>query len=133
MWATTTCATGQLGSLGPSGCAGETLKCSTGQASSASNVSASYSAGITACAANMVQADVPDFKLGTGWGEAKADYVSETAFERERELCTLSLYYAEAADLERVGIQLAKELTVTASAPVLPQAFSGFCKPPVSR
>ena len=81
-----------------------------------------------------VSADVPDFNLGTGWGEAKADNVSETAFEREKELCTLALYYAEAADLERVGIKLAKELTVTGTAtPALPQAFSGFCKPPVSR
>lgn len=76
---------------------------------------------------------VPDFKLGTGWGEARLDQVTETSFERERELCTLTLYYAESADLERVGIRLAKELAVTPPSPMLPQAFAGFCKPPVSR
>lgn len=134
---TTAGATGSAGASGPSGLAGETLKCSSGgyEQYSCSLDSKTSHSNVTCCmasAANMAQADVPDFKLGTGWGEAKADFVSETAFERERELCTLSLYYAEAADLERVGIQLAKELTVTASAPVLPQAFAGFCKPPVS-
>jgi hypothetical protein len=79
-------------------------------------------------------AEIPEFKLGTGWGAAKADSVSETVFEREKELCTLTLYYAESADLEKVGIRLAKELAVTPPAtPALPQAFTGFCKPPVSQ
>lgn len=103
----------------------ESLKASTGEPEVMSAV-------------NMMNAslstEVPDFKLGTGWGEAKTDSVAETTFEREKELCTLTLYYAEAADLERVGIKLTKELTVTSPpTPVLPQAFSGFCKPPVSR
>lgn len=78
--------------------------------------------------------DIPDFKLGTGWGEAKASFVNEIAFERDKELCTLLIYYAEAADLEKAGVVLKKELAVTPPAsPVLPQAFPGFCKPPVSR
>lgn len=77
--------------------------------------------------------DVPEFKLGTGWGGAREDQVGETTFERQNELCTLTIYYAEASDLQRVGIQLAKDLAVTPPAPVLPQAFAGFCKPPVSR
>jgi hypothetical protein len=85
-------------------------------------------------AAAAAPAQTPEFKLGTGWGEAKADSVSETVFEREKELCTLTLYYAESADLEKVGIRLAKELAVTPPAtPALPQAFAGFCKPPFSQ
>ena len=141
----TTCqsSAGQTGPVGPSGVAGvagETLKC----ASASNNVTAQYTVSNAAnvtCSVNMManaapltQADVPDFKLGTGWGEAKADMVSEAAFEREKELCTLAIYYAESADLEKVGIQLAKDIAVTPPpTPVLPQAFSGFCKPPVSR
>lgn len=79
----------------------------------------------------LIQANVPDFKLGTGWGAAKADSVSETTFDRDTEICTITLYYAEAADLEKIGVNLAKDLAVTPSV-VLPQAF-GFCRPPVSR
>lgn len=60
------------------------------------------------CANAVATSGVPDFKLGTGWGQAKADYVTEASFDRDRELCTLTIYYAEAADLERVGIQLTK-------------------------
>jgi hypothetical protein len=145
----TTCqssSAGIAGNVGPSGPAGETLKCATslGQYSVGSGMTAQYTASNAAnvtCSVNMManaapltQADVPDFKLGTGWGEAKADSVSEVAFEREKELCTLAIYYAENADLEKVGIQLAKDIAVTPPpTPVLPQAFSGFCKPPVSR
>lgn len=144
IWYTTCGSTsaGQTGSLGPSGPCGETVLRS---ATSASNqmYSCSLGAETLKCAAEQpsvmfmasaAPAEVPDFKLGTGWGNAKADYVSETTFEREKELCTLTLYYAEAPDLERVGIKLAKELAVTPPAtPALPQAFPGFCKPPVSR
>lgn len=148
IWYTTCGSTsaGITGNTGPSGSPGEMLRCmssATAQYSASlggEQMKCSFSAGegqITS-AANMVNAslsaETPDFKLGTGWGDAKADSVSETTFEREKELCTLTLYYAEAADLERVGIQLRKELAVTSPAtPVLPQAFPGFCKPPVSR
>lgn len=83
---------------------------------------------------NMAQADVPDFTLGTGWGEAKVDVVTETTFETAAELCTMTLYYAASEDLKKAGIALDKGVTVaTAIKPVLPQAFQGFCKPPVNR
>lgn len=136
----TTSTSGQTGTTGPSGPSGEMLRCANQQYScSLDSASLKGSAEPQVMSAvNMVNAslsaEVPDFKLGTGWGEAKVDSVSETTFEREKELCTLSLYYAEAADLERVGIKLAKELAVTSPpTPALPQAFSGFCKPPVNR
>ena len=86
------------------------------------------------CALNMAQAapEVPEFTLGTGWGEAKADAVTETEFVCDRELCTMTLYYAEADRLEKIGVKLAKDLAVTTT-PAMPQAWTGFCKPPVSR
>lgn len=76
--------------------------------------------------------EVPEFTLGTGWGEAKHSVVTEVDFERDRELCTLTIYYAEALNLEKVGITMRKDVAVTrpASPAVLPQAFAGFCKPP---
>lgn len=84
--------------------------------------------------ASLKQSDVPEFTLGTGWGQEKTDVVTETTFEIEKELCTLTVYYAEAAYMEKVGIVMKKEAAVTPPAtPVLPQAFSGFCKPPVNR
>lgn len=77
---------------------------------------------------------VPEFALGTGWGAAKISMVSAATFDRDVELCTLELYYAEAATLEKSGVALVKKVAVTPPAtPGLPQAFSGFCKPPVSR
>lgn len=148
VWYTTSL--GASGNVGPSGVTGTpsdlsniTVKCASNVASGQYTLSNSAGPMYAAAASNAApainmmsatQADVPDFKLGTGWGEAKADYVTETTFERDKELCTLAVYYAESSDLERVGIQLAKDVTVTpAPALVLPQAFSGFCKPPVSR
>lgn len=128
----------------PSNLSGTTIKYASNMASGEYTMSnsmgsaAQYSAGSPTLAANFMAAtapsDVPEFKLGTGWGEAKADNVSEAKFERDKELCTLAIYYADALALEWVGIQLAKDIAVTApAAPVLPQGFPGFCKPPVSR
>jgi hypothetical protein len=77
---------------------------------------------------------VPDFSLGTGWGTSVKSEVSETMFERENELCTLLIYYSNAASLEKAGVILSKKTAVTRPAkPALPQAFTGFCKPPVSQ
>jgi len=144
IWYTTstTGVSGSTGPSGPAGTSGDMLRC----ASKSDTVLYSCSLGneslkasseapqVMYAAAAMAPAETPEFKLGTGWGEAKADSVSETVFEREKELCTLTLYYAESADLEKVGIRLAKELAVTPPAtPALPQAFAGFCKPPFSR
>jgi hypothetical protein len=124
-------AAGNTGATGPVGPAG----CPVGPAGYGASVT--YSAGdMSKCADtnSLSQSDVPDFKLGTGWGETKVDRVTEAAFERDKELCTLSIYYAEAADLEKVGIKLEKEIAVTPPASlVLPQAFPGFCKPPISQ
>ena len=86
---------------------------------------------VTAYNANLSLLNVPDFTLGTGWGQEQTNVVTETAFEVEKELCTLTVYYAEAACLEKVGIVLKKNLTVTPPPThALPQAFGGFCQPP---
>lgn len=126
---------GSTGSL-----SGVTMKCASNMASgqyTLSNSGAQYCASSDpGISVNMMAAasEVPEFKLGTGWGEAKADNVSETSFDREKELCTLAIYYADAAALEKVGIRLAKDVAVTSpSSPELPQGFPGFCKQPVSR
>ena len=145
VWYTCQSSTGQTGAVGASGPVGTTgslsditLKCASNMASgeyTLSNSAAQYCASTSpGVSVNMAASEVPEFKLGTGWGEAKADSVSETAFEREKELCTLAIYYADAPALERVGIRLAKDVAVTSpSSPELPQGFPGFCKPPVSR
>ena len=76
----------------------------------------------------------PKFELGTGWGEEHTNEVNMEFFNRDVELCTLELYYATGAELKAAGVTLTKNLTVTPPAsPVLPQAFTGFCKPPVNR
>lgn len=84
-------------------------------------------------AASTVNSNIPEFKLGTGWGELQNCRVTESDFERDSEICTLAIYYACAEELTKIGIQLEKSLKVTPPSPVLPQAFTGFCKPPVSR
>jgi hypothetical protein len=71
---------------------------------------------------------VPAFKLGTGWGENRQDHVSTDDFERDRELTTLTIYYADADSLKEAGIALAKEMVVSNP---LPQAFGEFCREPV--
>lgn len=142
MWSSTsaptskfTCDSNNLGlegNVGPAGCEGiNVMYTSSTPMSSLANKGLDDQ--IRCCVNNVSTSQVPEFKLGTGWGEARVDQVTETAFERDRELCTLSIYYAESSDLERVGIKLVKELAVTPPAPVLPQAFAGFCKPPVNR
>lgn len=84
-------------------------------------------------ALNNAQA-APKFQLGTGWGDAVVDKITETVFERAAVLCTLTLYYAEGRDLESIGVELKKKPTVTPTVtPALPQAFPGFCKPPSTR
>ena len=84
--------------------------------------------------AGPAQSDIPDFKIGTGWGAAKISEVTTTGFDRDRHLATLTVYYAEAKDLKKAGVPMTKTVKVTPpDAPVLPQAFSGFCKPPVTR
>lgn len=137
---TSTSDLGCVGSSGPTGPVGPAGASATYSAAAAAAATPASADAFTKCAENIVrstslsQADIPDFKLGTGWGEAKIDRVTEAVFERDKELCTLSIYYAEAADLEKVGIVLAKDIAVTPPAsPVLPQAFPGFCKPPISR
>ncbi len=124
---------GAAGNAGPVGCEGiNMMYCAQVNTTSPGASTRELDASINSIKCSMASS-VPDFKLGTGWGEARVDQVTETTFERDRELCTLSIYYAESADLERVGIRLVKELAVTPAAPVLPQAFAGFCKPPIKR
>lgn len=102
---------------------------STGPQYSASSNNIGNAGGSTIRCANFNA--TADFNLGTGMGEARRDTVQEVSFEKERELCTLTIYYADAASLEAVGLQLSKAPAVTL-APTLtvPQAFSGFCKIP---
>lgn len=142
------CATG-AGTVGDQGVAGNAgtpidtnmLRCTltnsmgeTVQYGSAAPASSEPKIMFNATSNNITQAEVPEFTLGTGWGNEKTDVVTETTFDVEKELCTLTLYYAEATYMEKVGIETKKEAAVTRPAtPVLPQAFAGFCKPPVNR
>jgi len=72
--------------------------------------------------------DNPDFNLGTGWGKEKEDRVTEKEFERNGELCTISIFYTDAEGLKKVGIDTEEKPAIT-KVP-LPQGFGGFCVPP---
>lgn len=91
--------------------------------------------GVYACctqdtsASLCASAAAPAFSLGTGWGAEKVDKVGEVSFERGLELATLELFYDDAAGLTAYGVQLSKDVAL--SAPSFPVAFGGFCKPPV--
>lgn len=79
---------------------------------------------------NMVQCSLSnsaDFNLGTQWGAAINDSVTETSFEVDRLIEETTFYYSDKAGLEKAGIKLIPERQV-----VLPRAFNGkFCEPPV--
>jgi hypothetical protein len=79
------------------------------------------------CESKCVTGDIPEFKLGTGWGSAMTDPVALADFERGWELATMAIYYSDAESLNKIGIVLEKELAVSN---VLPQGFGGFCQPP---
>lgn len=69
----------------------------------------------------------PDFNLGTAFGAAVKDQVSEVEFKRGICLADFQIYYSDRDGLMKDGIQVDKlpELAV------FPQAFGGkFCKPP---
>ncbi len=66
-----------------------------------------------------------DFTLGTGWGKPVADSVQEVQFERAEELATLTIYYADEAQLTKLGIG-----TSAVTVQDMPKAFTQFCKEP---
>ena len=89
-----------------------------------SHGTAKASATIMQCS---LAAATPDFKVGTAWGQAKADRVSETPFERAACLGLLEIFYTDAKSLAKVGIDVKKAVAVSAP---LPRSFGGFCQPP---
>jgi hypothetical protein len=70
----------------------------------------------------------PDFNLGTGYGSAATDCVTQAYFQRGLVLATLEIFYSDREGLLKDGIQVDK--TPVLAAPAHPQAFGGFCKPP---
>ena len=76
-------------------------------------------------------ATAPDFNLGTGYGQAIQDQVSETTFERGGRLAVLEIFYSDANGLKKAGIDLRKGASVSKANRGFPAAFSGFCAPPV--
>lgn len=90
--------------------------------------SANYMQALGEVKCSNVNDCIPDFDVGTGWGEIKSQPVTETTFDRGEELGLLEIFYASIESLEKIGISLSKALAVTTS--TLPQSFGGFCKPP---
>lgn len=80
-------------------------------------------------AVNTMSNAAPDLNLGTGWGEQIESKVVEVAFQRGAVLAVLEIHYTDAKGLVAAGIDVHKKQQAV-SAPVLPRAFSGFCKPP---
>jgi hypothetical protein len=117
---TYTCSAGPLGATGPAGCeglAGETLKSSLSLGTDM--------ASINCCA--PASRSAPDFNLGTAFGAAATDHVSQVTFERGLWLATMEIYYSDRDGLTKDGIQVDKSPELATS---FPQAFGGFCKPP---
>ena len=66
------------------------------------------------------------FDLGTAWGEAKYDYVTNTEFETGPVTETVDIFYASRESLLAMGVDLDKSTAVN-----FPRSFpNGFCKPP---
>ena len=72
-------------------------------------------------------ASAPAFNLGTAFGAAAQDHVTQAQFNRGFWLATLELYYSDREGLEKDGIQVNKSPELVTA---FPQAFRGFCKPP---
>jgi len=110
-----------------------TNSCSTaGLADTQAVFSACAAAPPSNVSAAAPAAKTPAFTLGTGWGETEQSVVTQVSFERGNEISTLTLYYSDKASLKEAGIDLSKATRVTTSTPALPQAFTGFCRPPVN-
>lgn len=75
---------------------------------------------------SSTQNAAPDFNLGTAWGQAMQDQVSQTTFDKGLWLATMEIYYTDADGLAKDGIQVSKAPELAS----FPQAFGGFCKPP---
>jgi hypothetical protein len=83
---------------------------------------------ISACNMDIQKsAKVPDFNMGTAWGGAKEDKISEGSFEKGSLAATMEIYYSDRKSLEAIGISFDKNIKVEKA---FPQAFNGFCKPP---
>ncbi len=70
--------------------------------------------------------EAPEFNLGTGYGAAAQDVVSQTHFEKGLWLAMMEIYYSDAEGLAKDGITVSKAPSLA----VFPQAFGSFCKPP---
>ena len=69
----------------------------------------------------------PDFNLGTAFGAPVQDSVNVGSFVRGICLATFEIYYSDKDGLAKDGIQVDKVPELAK----FPQAFGGFCKPPV--
>jgi hypothetical protein len=69
----------------------------------------------------------PDFNLGTAFGAALHDNVNTVTFEKGICLATFEIYYSDRDGLLKDGIQVDKAPELAS----FPQAFGGFCKPPL--
>jgi hypothetical protein len=89
-------------------------------------VSTSITDHSTLCCSNMASSQAPEFNLGTGYGAAAVDVVSQTHFEKGLWLAMMEIYYSDAEGLAKDGITVSKAPSLA----VFPQAFGSFCKPP---
>lgn len=69
--------------------------------------------------------EAPEFNLGTGYGAAAQDMVSQTHFEKGLWLAMMEIYYSDAEGLAKDGITVSKSPGLA-----FPQAFGTFCKAP---
>jgi hypothetical protein len=70
--------------------------------------------------------EVTDYNLGTKFGNAKKDVVTNTTFDVDEQVAQLEIYYTDRDGLEKAGIEVDKKVTAVAH----PKAFGGFCQPP---
>ena len=79
---------------------------------------------------SSAQQSVPDFNLGTKWGDKIADPVTKVPFTRGCLVAEIAVYYDTRRNLEKIGIDFGNHKQVYE--PSLPKAFgsSSYCKPP---
>jgi hypothetical protein len=86
--------------------------------------------GDTSNTFDVCDSHVPDFSLGTSWGQKTEDKVKKVEFERAESYVDLEIFYLVRAEMEKIGIDFENAKKVFLSG--FPEAFSDYCKKPTN-
>ena len=106
----------------------EEITCGVGGKSNASDV---YCNSVYSSSAPM--REMPNFRIGTGWGRAEEDRVETISFQKEKEPCfCTTIFYASRDELLAHGVELHPKKSIAQFPAPFPKTSekSNYCKVP---